>query len=125
MCWLRQKLNDEQRRALTALVIKRILRAFRMRAKSLSSRKSALIHFGKVPVPVPPGAASLQATAEAEETMAALVLAHLGKARRVADLFCGVGTFALRIAEKSAVHAVENDAAALAASIAACAMCRA
>jgi len=57
----------------------------------------------------------LQATIEAEEAMVSLVQAHLGKAKRVADLFCGVGTFALRIAEKSAVHAIENDAPALAA----------
>ncbi|MCK1978298.1 methyltransferase, partial [Jeotgalicoccus huakuii] len=52
---------------------------------------------------------------DAEEAMVQLVLDHVGKSKRVADLFCGVGTFALRIAEKSAVHAVENDALALAA----------
>lgn len=108
------KLNDEQRRALTALVIKKDFARLSHEGEIIVEPKKPLIHFGKVPVPVPPGC-FLQATAEAEETMAALVLAHLGKARRVADLFCGVGTFALRIAEKSAVHAVENDAAALAA----------
>ena len=39
----------------------------------------------------------------------------LGKSKRVADLFSGLGTFALRLARKSAVHAVEFDAPALAA----------
>jgi len=47
--------------------------------------------------------------------MAALVTGHLGKSKRVADLFSGLGTFALRLARKSAVHAVEFDAPALAA----------
>ena len=46
--------------------------------------------------------------------MAALVAAHLAKSKRVADLFSGLGTFALRLARKSAVHAVEFDAPSLA-----------
>lgn len=108
------KLTDEQRRALTALVIKKGFARLSHEGEIIVEPKKPLIHFGKVPVPVPPGC-FLQATADAEEAMVALVLAHTGKAKRVADLFCGVGTFALRIAEKSAVHAIENDAPALAA----------
>ncbi len=41
--------------------------------------------------------------------MAEIAIAHLGKVKRVADLFSGIGTFALRIARKSSVHAVESD----------------
>ena len=108
------KLSDEQRRALTALVMKKGFARLSHEGEIIVEPKKPLIHFGKVPVPVPPGC-FLQATADAEEAMVSLVLSHLGKAKRVADLFCGVGTFALRIAEKSAVHAVENDALALAA----------
>jgi 23S rRNA (uracil1939-C5)-methyltransferase len=37
------------------------------------------------------------------------VLSHLTKAKRVIDLFAGSGTFALRLARKSKVHAVEGD----------------
>ncbi len=37
--------------------------------------------------------------------MAALVGEIVGKAKAVADLFAGSGTFALRLAEKSKVHA--------------------
>lgn len=62
---------------------------------------------------LPPGSFT-QATMRAEEAMAALVMAHLGKSKRVVDLFAGIGTFALRLARKSAVHAVEFDAPALA-----------
>jgi 23S rRNA (uracil1939-C5)-methyltransferase len=47
--------------------------------------------------------------------MAALALGHLGKAKTVADLFSGSGAFALRLAALVEVHAVEADAAALAA----------
>lgn len=45
--------------------------------------------------------------------MAELVLEALGKAKRVADLFAGSGTFALRIARKAKVHAVEGEEKAL------------
>ncbi|PWL19128.1 RNA methyltransferase [Falsochrobactrum shanghaiense] len=108
------RLTDDQRQALTALVMKKGFARLSHEGEIIVEPKKPLIHFGKVPVPVPPGC-FLQATSEAEEAMVALVLAHTGKARRVADLFCGVGTFALRMAEKSAVHAIENDAPALAA----------
>lgn len=63
----------------------------------------------------PPPSGFAQATREAEETMAGLVTKHLKGSKSVADLFCGFGTFALRLAEKSRVHAVEFDARALAA----------
>ena len=69
---------------------------------------------GDVPVNPPPGA-FLQAVAEAEDAMAGLVTSHLGKAKRVADLFAGIGTFALRLAKNATVHAVEGEAAALSA----------
>jgi 23S rRNA (uracil1939-C5)-methyltransferase len=107
-------LSDEQRRALTALMMKKDFARLSHDGEIIVEPKKPVIHFGNVPVPVPPGC-FLQATVDAEEAMVSLVQAHLGKAKRVADLFCGVGTFALRIAEKSAVHAIENDAPALAA----------
>ncbi|MET3600477.1 class I SAM-dependent RNA methyltransferase [Martelella mangrovi] len=64
---------------------------------------------------LPPPAGFAQATRAAEEAMAALVLKHLKGRKRVADLFSGFGTFALRLAEKARVHAVEFDGPALAA----------
>jgi 23S rRNA (uracil1939-C5)-methyltransferase len=76
--------------------------------------RKPVVMFGDVEVAPPPGA-FLQAVAAAEETMAGIVRAHLAKARRVADLFCGAGAFALRLARGAEVRAVEADAAALAA----------
>ena len=70
--------------------------------------------FGTVTVTPPPGSFT-QASAAAEAAMAGLVTAHLDKARRVLDLYSGCGTFALRLAARSAVHAVEASGAALAA----------
>lgn len=76
--------------------------------------RKPLVQFGLASVFPPPGG-FLQAVASAEQTMADLVLAHLRKAKKVADLFAGSGAFALRLASKSAVHAVEGDGPALAA----------
>lgn len=79
----------------------------------IEPRKPAVM-VGAVAVSPPPGA-FLQAVGEAEDAMAAAVAGHLARAKRVADLFAGIGTFALRLARDSEVHAVEGDAAALAA----------
>ncbi|OCW55593.1 class I SAM-dependent RNA methyltransferase [Hoeflea olei] len=70
--------------------------------------------FGRVSVNPPPGG-FVQASREAETVMGDLVTDHLKKSKRVADLFSGAGTFALRLAEASHVHAVEADGASLAA----------
>ena len=64
---------------------------------------------------VPPPGAFLQATAEGEAALVAAVRETVGDAGWVADLFAGCGTFALPLAERAEVHAVEGDAAMLAA----------
>lgn len=73
-----------------------------------------LQQIGRARVLPPPGA-FLQATADGQETLTRLVRDALPDARRVADLFAGCGTFALPLAERADVHAVESDAAMLAA----------
>lgn len=70
------------------------------------------LKIGRADVPLPPGA-FLQATAEGEATLAALVQKHVGKAKRVADLFSGLGTFALRLAETARILAVDSEASAI------------
>ena len=57
----------------------------------------------------PPPGSFLQATSLGEDTLVNLVMGHLGKSRNVLDLFCGVGPFALNIAKKSKVHAIDSD----------------
>jgi 23S rRNA (uracil1939-C5)-methyltransferase len=73
-----------------------------------------MVTMGRASVAIPPGA-FLQATAEGEAQLAHLVLRHVGDAKAVADLFAGVGPFALRLAERARVAAAELDEAAVAA----------
>lgn len=60
---------------------------------------------------VPPAGAFLQATTEGEAALLTAVRQALGPQKRVVDLFSGVGTFTLPLAEAMEVHAVEGDAA--------------
>lgn len=64
---------------------------------------------------VPPPGAFLQASAAGEAALVAAVQEGVGPVARVADLFAGLGTFSLPLAQRAAVHAVEGDAAAVAA----------
>lgn len=77
-------------------------------------RAKPLLRMGKAIVSPPPGA-FLQPTALGEETLARLTLEALSGAERVVDLFSGIGTFALRIAEHAEILAAEGDADMLAA----------
>jgi 23S rRNA (uracil1939-C5)-methyltransferase len=77
-------------------------------------RTTPVITVGTAQVALPPGS-FLQATVAGEETLAALVVEHCKRAKHVADLFCGVGPFALRLAEKSRVTAFDSDAGSIAA----------
>ncbi|MGE5260588.1 MAG: class I SAM-dependent RNA methyltransferase [Actinomycetota bacterium] len=67
-----------------------------------------------VQVKLPPGA-FLQASREAEGEMVALVREGVSGAKRIADLFAGLGTFAFALARSGQVDAYEADDAALAA----------
>jgi 23S rRNA (uracil1939-C5)-methyltransferase len=78
----------------------------------VAQRAQPLLKVGRADVPLPPGA-FLQATAEGETTLARLVTAHIGHAKRVADLFSGIGTFALRLAERARVSAADSEASAI------------
>ncbi len=75
-------------------------------------RTPPTIEIGSVRVALPPGS-FLQATVAGEETLAALVAGHCKKAKHIADLFCGVGPFALRLAEKARIAAFDSDAGAV------------
>ncbi|MCC6780676.1 MAG: class I SAM-dependent RNA methyltransferase [Hyphomicrobiales bacterium] len=72
------------------------------------------VRMGRARVALPAGA-FLQATAAGEEVLAQLTLAHCRGAKTIADLFCGVGPFALRLAEHARVAAFDEDAGAIAA----------
>lgn len=108
------RMSDVQRRAAAAYTGEAGFARLSVDGEIVIEPRKPLVMFGDASVPLPPGS-FLQATAAAEQAMADLVLSHLSRAKKVADLFAGAGSFALRLARKSEVHAVEGDAAALAA----------
>lgn len=63
----------------------------------------------------PPAGVFVQAAAPAEAMLIEAVVAAIGKAKNIADLFAGLGTFTLPLARSARVTAVDSDAAALAA----------
>jgi 23S rRNA (uracil1939-C5)-methyltransferase len=80
--------------------------------------RQPLVRLGRVIVALPPGG-FLQAVPEAEAAMAAFAVRAIDGASRVADLFCGVGTFSVRLAEVASVLAADVSAASIKALIAA------
>jgi 23S rRNA (uracil1939-C5)-methyltransferase len=78
----------------------------------IAQRATPTLRIGRADVVLPPGA-FLQATHAGEIALAKLVESHCAGARTVADLFCGVGPFALRLAERARVMAIDNDALAV------------
>lgn len=77
-------------------------------------RMPPTIAIGMARVALPPGS-FLQATVAGEEILAELAAKHCGRAKHIADLFCGVGPFALRLATKARIAAFDSDAGAVAA----------
>ena len=75
-------------------------------------REPPVLTMGRARVTLPPGS-FLQATAAGEAALVALVEAATAGRGRVADLFCGVGTFALRLAAYARVSAYESAAPAV------------
>lgn len=81
------------------------------------------ITLGGVPVAFPPGA-FLQATQHGEAALIAAVREGLGTPATVADLFAGLGTFALALAPSAKVYAAEAGRDALMALKSAAALAR-
>jgi 23S rRNA (uracil1939-C5)-methyltransferase len=77
-------------------------------------RRPPRVAFAEALVRLPPGA-FLQATEAGEAWLAEFAERALGDGKRVADLFCGAGAFALRLARGREVFAADADSAAIAA----------
>ena len=76
--------------------------------------RQPLVKLGPAVVALPPGG-FLQAVPAAEKAMVDFAVAESQGASRVADLYCGVGTFTFRLAEIAQVHAAEMSPQAIAA----------
>lgn len=69
---------------------------------------------GSAKLVLPPGA-FIQASADAEAALVAVITDATAKSKRVADLFCGIGTFTFHLARRARVLAIDSDAASIAA----------
>ncbi len=107
-------LRPDRVTALAQVAAKRRLARLTRHGETVAQNTAPQVTMGRAVVSLPPGA-FLQATAAGEETLSRLVAGHAGKAKVIADLFCGVGPFALRLAETARITAADNDAAAIAA----------
>ncbi len=110
------KADDAQTRALISAAAALDLARLSNHGDVLVEARAPTLHMGGAALVLPPGA-FLQATAAGEDALAGRVRAGVGGAKRVADLFCGVGTFALRLGEAAAVTAVDSERAAMAALV--------
>ncbi len=110
-----KKLSDQQRRKTVEVILGlRGIARVSLDGEILIEPAKPVVEFGGIKVS-PPAGGFTQATKPAEEAMAELVLAHVGKAKRITDLFAGAGTFSLQLARIGRVHAVEGDGKAIAA----------
>ena len=107
-------LANEERARLTSVAATQDLVRLSNHGTIVLERRKPAVSFGAARLELPPGG-FLQATAAGEAELAARVLEATAGARRVADLFCGVGTFALRLAAHVEVAAFDSEPAALAA----------
>ena len=76
--------------------------------------RQPMVKLGPAVVALPPGG-FLQAVPAAERAMVEFAVAQAQGASRIADLYCGVGTFTFRLAEVGAVYAAEMSPPAIAA----------
>lgn len=105
-------LDPQETRALTRVAESEDLARIANHGARVIERRAPLLRIGRAEVAPPPGA-FLQATQAGENALADKVCAALAGARRIADLFAGLGTFSLRLAEQARVHAVDSEGAAL------------
>jgi 23S rRNA (uracil1939-C5)-methyltransferase len=100
--------------ALGRIVTRARLARVAVDGQTVVERAAPLLKLAGLDVAVPAGA-FVQAVEEAERAMAGLAVAAVGEARRVADLFCGVGTFTFDLARRARVLALDREPEAIAA----------
>ena len=105
--------RDAQMRAIEAAGRADLAR-LSLAGETLMMARQPRIAFGPATVPLPAGA-FLQAVPQAEAAMVERATAAVEGARRIADLFCGAGTFTFPLAEAASVVAADSSAASIAA----------
>ena len=110
-------LRENEAKALVEIAAAHDLARLSNHGRVVVLRRKPHVAVGEALLSPPPGG-FLQATAAGEEAIGSRIEAGLGGAKTVADLFCGSGAFALRLARRARVSAYDADAAAVAALVA-------
>ncbi len=105
-------LSADQRQVLIRKTIAHKFTRLTLDGETLIETKKPILLINDMPVIPPPGS-FVQAVKQAESTMIDIVAAHLKPCKNVADLYSGIGTFALPLAHNSTVWAVEENKPAL------------
>jgi 23S rRNA (uracil1939-C5)-methyltransferase len=107
-------LRPDQVAALARIAAERRLARIARHGELVAQPCAPTITMGSARVPLPPGA-FLQPTEAGEAALAGLILEHTRGARRIIDLFCGIGPFTLRLAEQARISAADSSEPAIAA----------
>jgi len=102
------RLNATEAGALARIAANHRLARLTRHGELVAQNVTPQMRIGNAAVAPPPGV-FLQATQAGEEALAALVAGNIGQAKRIADLFCGIGTFALRLASAAPVLAADSE----------------
>ena len=105
-------LDLEARMALSDCANSHDLARITVSGDMVLERRPPVLTFGSAKVTLPP-AGFLQATKAGEDVLAKLVLDAAGEANKVADLYCGIGPFTLRLAQRSQVVSFDSDDVAI------------
>ena len=108
------ELSLDERAAITALAMTAKILRLTVKGETIFETDRPQLRFGKALVTPQPGV-FLQAVPQVEQAMTDLILSAVGKSKRVADLFSGLGTFSFPLAARAEVLAVDGDKAAIAA----------
>lgn len=106
------RLDDSAQLALARIARKYDLARLSLHGEVLLENRPPVVRMGRAQLRLPPGS-FLQPTEAGETALSALVLGATESTRSVADLFAGVGTFALRLAERANVFAAESERTAV------------
>lgn len=104
--------SDRQRRRLVENFASFHLARLSVHGALIALRNEPSLSLGRATIALPSGA-FLQATSEAEKALTEIAANFLAPAKKIADLFCGIGPFAIRLAEKASIFAYDSDAKAI------------
>jgi 23S rRNA (uracil1939-C5)-methyltransferase len=102
-----KEISLDARMNLSELAEKYDLARISVDRETVAERRPPILKFGIANIVPPPGG-FLQATTAGEAALSKLIIDKVGPAKRTADLFSGTGTFALQLAEKTNITAVDG-----------------